>query len=596
MRFRVSSFIASLSLLIMSTTGCQRIQAISRSIIPVRSPRARGVYEREIQEYLRLFEAQARLPDLEAVRELRMIVIARPHSPAAYEAHVALARYYARIGDPEAEDEYRAALALEDTEGLRLELARWLEGQGKRADAYAEYRALLPRYPQAFEAMRRLGSDPLEVARDLNKASYYSDALEALHGVADPKADIVRACALNGLGRHGEAIHLFRLWLAQRPEDVEARMGLACALVGVGEVGEALPLYESIDSPDSLLTQAELWASQDPIRATSLYLECPYPVAKWKAAALLEKQGRITETLPLYAELAEGQTKWADDAAYRLYVLADRLGLSAQRERARQYLRASQPNFLALRVGESWSPDVTLPFRPAGTEILSKTAALESLGMEDLAYRELIMAAHFDTRPEARATYARALFEQGYLLEAQRVAEQTLYKLQEAPLPLWKLAYPRPYEPEVLAAAQEFDLDPLLLWAIMYTESRYDPEALSWAQAQGLMQLIPSTAAWAAESADIPFTPLDAYDIRTNIRLGAWYLHWLLDYFDGDLELAITAYNGGPGNVSIWNEQAETREDFLRWIGFDEAREYVNRVLTVYHIYQELEQWSPQKW
>jgi len=592
MRFRVAGLLLPLISLSLTTLGCQRLWPGARSpslaetaAVHVQSEEQRS----EIQEYLCLFEARAGLPDLDAVKELKAIVTARPHSPAAYEAHVALGRHYARLGDPAAEDEYRAALALEANIGLRLELARWLEEQGEAESAYAEYKGLLGEYPQAFEAMRRVGTDALQVARDFNAASYHSDALEELYGVDDPAADPIRARALKGMGRHEEAALLYRLWLEKHPEDTEARLGLARVLQSQGERREALDLYEEVDTADSLMAQAGLWASEDPTRAITLYLKCPYPAAKWEATRLLEAYGQLTETLPLYAELAEGETYWADDAAHRLYILADRLGERERRLWARQRLRAAQPNFLALRLGEAWTPATTLAFRPAGTEVLSKTVALESLGLEDLARRELIMAARFDGRPVARAAYAQALFDRGHLLDAQRVAERMLQDVPRAPLSLWRLAYPKPYEGEMLEAAEEFDLDPLLLWAIMHTESRYDPEALSWARAQGLMQLIPSTADWAAESADIPFTPLEIYKPKVNIQLGAWYMRWLLDYYDGDLELAVTAYNGGPGNVNAWNGQVTNRDDFLRWIGIGESREYVNRVLTAYHVYQELE-------
>jgi len=547
---------------------------------------------REIQEYLRLFDAIERLPNLEAVAQLKTIIAARPHSPAAFEAHVALARHHARLGDPAAESEYRAALSLESDQGLTLELARWLEVRGQTGVAYAEYKSLLSDYPQAFEAMRRVGADSIQVAEDLSVAAYYSDALEELQGVEDPKADRIRARALRGLGRHKDAVMLYRRWLDQHPEDTEARMGLARSLHARGDQDGALALYESVDTADSLLAQAGLWAGRDPGRAVSLYVRCGYPVALWEATGLLESQRRFTETLPLYAQLAEGESRWADDAAYRLFVLANRLVEPERGAWARERLVAAQPNLFALRIDEYWTPSLTLPFRPVGTEILSKTVALESLGLEELAHRELVMAARFDRRPEARAAYAQALHERGDLLTAQRVAERLLRELPRAPLELWQLAYPQPYDQEVRSAAEEFELDPLLLWSVMHTESRYDPEALSYARAQGLMQIIPSTAEWAAKEARFDFTPLDIYEPQTNLRLAAWYMRWLLDYFNDDLDLAVTAYNGGPGNVAAWGGQSSDRDDFYRWIGSGESREYVNLVLTAHHVYQQLERLS----
>ena len=601
MRSHLTNLPLCLALVFMSTFGCQHLQKISLTPGPTGAnqidttdadqAQAEDQYP-EIREYFRLFAARDQLPNLKAIQDLTNIISARPHSPAAYEAHVVLARYYAQLGDPATENEYRAALQLEDDRGLRLELAYWLEEQGRTESAYVEYESLLSQYPHAFEAMRRVGADPLKVAGDLVKASYYSDALEELRGIDDPDAELIRAQALSGMGRDVEALPLFRRWLEEHSKDSTAIMGLALTLGRMGERDEASFLYETLDTNESFFALAELWENENPARAIGLYLKCSYPIATWEATTLLEKEGRFTETLPLYAELARSQTLWADDAAFRLHVLTGRLHEPAIRAQARQSLIANQPNFLALRLGEQWSPAITLPFRPAGTQIVSKTLALRALGLDDLAHRELIVAAHVDTRPEARAVYAQALFEQGYVLDAQRIAEQTLHEIHEAPLSLWQLAYPQPYKQDVLIAAEKFDLDPLLLWAIMHTESRYDPEAFSRARAQGLMQLMPSTADWVAESAGIPFTPLEVYDTRTNIHLGAWYMSWLLDYFDDDLELAVTAYNGGQGSVNTWNEQVSNREDFFRWIGFGESREYVNRVFTAYHIYQELERLS----
>ena len=140
------------------------------------------------------------------------------------------------------------------------------------------------------------------------------------------------------------------------------------------------------------------------------------------------------------------------------------------------------------------------------------------------------------------------------------------------------------------AAAEEFDVDSLLVWAVMREESRYDPEALSWAGARGLMQVIPSTQAWIAEQLGEDISPGDAYTPEASIRMGAWFLHFLADYFEGDLELAIAGYNGGAASVDSWQADplVSNRDDLLRWIGFGETREYLERVSSSYQVYQEL--------
>ncbi len=203
---------------------------------------------------------------------------------------------------------------------------------------------------------------------------------------------------------------------------------------------------------------------------------------------------------------------------------------------------------------------------------------------------ELVLAARFRRAPEVDLAMAEALASKGYVVDAQAIAEEYIEDHPRAPLAFWQLSYPRPYSATVEAAAAEFDVDPLLIWAVMREESRYDPEALSYAGARGLMQVMPSSQAWIAEQLEEDISPGDAFTPEASIRMGAWFLRFLLDYFDGDLELAIAAYNGGAGSVDSWQADplVSNRDDLLRWIGFGETREYLERVSLSYRVYQEL--------
>jgi soluble lytic murein transglycosylase len=226
----------------------------------------------------------------------------------------------------------------------------------------------------------------------------------------------------------------------------------------------------------------------------------------------------------------------------------------------------------------------------AGGDILEKARALESLGRQDLAREELVFAARFRRAPEVDLAVAEALASRGHVVEAQAIAEAYVEDHLRAPLAFWQLSYPRPYSATVEAAAVEFDLDPLLIWAIMRQESRFDPEALSYVGARGLMQVMPSTQDWIAEQMGEHIPPGDAFTAPANVRLGAWFLRFLLDYFDGDLELAIAAYNGGAGSVDRWRSDplVSDRDDLLRWIGFGETREYLAHVALNYRVYRAL--------
>ena len=186
-------------------------QALYREAQSAGSERATVLYERlaeelpQIEEYARLWTAEVAMPDLEAMRTLQAVVTFRPQSPAAYQAHITMARHYASIEASEAKEEYRAALALHDTVALRLELAHYLEEQGDDDGAYAEHLHVLGERPDAFAGMRRTGQDPLAIAEDLNTATYFSDALETLQGTDDSEALLLRAQALAGLWRYEEA-------------------------------------------------------------------------------------------------------------------------------------------------------------------------------------------------------------------------------------------------------------------------------------------------------------------------------------------------------------------------------------------------------
>jgi soluble lytic murein transglycosylase len=559
--------------------------------------RAAVLYERlaevlpQIEEYTRLWAAEAAMPDLEAMRTLQAVVTFRPQSPAAYQAHIAMARHYASMEAPQAEDAYQAALALYDTGALRLELARYLEERADGQGAYAEHLHILDEQADAFVGMRRNGQDPLAVAEDLNAATYYSDALETLRGIDDPEALPLRAQALSGLGRYEEAETAYQAWLEEAPDEGTARLGLARVLARLARPDEALSLYQTVDTPDSWLAQAELLEEEDPDQALTLYLDSPYPVAWWSATTMLEAQGRLTETLPLYARLGKSDTYFADDAAYRLHVLAQRVEDEEAQARGKALLDRFGLNWLALRAaGGEFSLETAPPLGPAGGGILDKVRALESIGRSDLAHMELVLAAQFRHHPEVDLAMAEALASRGYVIDAQAVAQAYIQDHPRAPLAFWQLSYPRPYSATVELAAGEFDVDPLLIWAVMREESRYDPEALSYVGARGLMQVMPSSQAWIAEQWGEEISPGDAFTPQASIRMGAWFLHFLADYFEGDLELVIAAYNGGAGSVDTWQADplVSDRDDLLRWIRYGETREYLQRVSLSYQVYQAL--------
>ncbi len=153
----------------------------------------------------------------------------------------------------------------------------------------------------------------------------------------------------------------------------------------------------------------------------------------------------------------------------------------------------------------------------------------------------------------------------------------------EATREVWRRAYPRPYRRLVEHEAAKRGVSPWLLWAIMQKESAYDARALSYADAMGLMQIIPKTGARIAAELGEVYREGMLFDPQVNIAYAAWYLSMLQRKFHGQVAMAAAAYNGGPLAVDGWL-RARPEASFDAWveeIGFDQARTYARKVLTI---------------
>jgi soluble lytic murein transglycosylase len=158
--------------------------------------------------------------------------------------------------------------------------------------------------------------------------------------------------------------------------------------------------------------------------------------------------------------------------------------------------------------------------------------------------------------------------------------------------PSWytRTVYPLEYAGAIRAGAARYDLDPALVAAVIYAESKFDEHARSSAGAVGLMQVLPDTADQiAGESGGVKFTTADLETPRINVRYGSYYLRQALDAFDGDKVAAIASYNAGMGVVGEWVRQAHAdgHELRLKDIPYPETRAYVQKVLEARRVYRE---------
>lgn len=165
-----------------------------------------------------------------------------------------------------------------------------------------------------------------------------------------------------------------------------------------------------------------------------------------------------------------------------------------------------------------------------------------------------------------------------------------LYFLLIFPKEMQRMNYPIAYRTEIEKYAKEYSLDPARVQAVVFTESSNRAEAVSNADARGLMQIIPSTGEWiATKLGHTDFTPDQLFDVDTNLNYGCWYLNYLDNRYEFDLTKATAAYHTGPGNLDKWLQDESNSADgkVLHTIPSNATDTYVKRVKLAYEQYKE---------
>ncbi len=534
--------------------------------------------------------------------------------------------------------ELRLEDSLRRAENRELQLLR-----GHLARAAGEVQTALDAYDEALplrearEALAELQTDPYRLAATYQRSGLHSAALEALGPLTAPS---IEAPSLRALGRYEEALDAYRRWSQEVPGDPDAALGAAWCLFYLGRDAEATAAFSELGSAGYYGLGLLANRAGDIDGAIDLLGRTGRADVLWLATGILEARDRFTDSLPLYLELARGGSSYADDSAYRAYVLASRLGLDAVANEARSLL--PEGNFFAMRLGSpSLAPDpaevavaqdggapnasaVTaggaeedsgteaLAAAPPSGELLALEAtaetpaasgppttaqalelasALYGVHEEEAAVGELLFALR---RAEAGGSVQEVL-ALGEMLQSMDEyrhsvsAARSLISSGVQDLRAWRLAYPPAWPDLVIGAAEEEGVEPGLIWAVMRQESAFSEVAVSVANAQGLMQVIPSTWDWIAELRKEE--PGDPFDVAANVAYGTTYLAWLMNYFDGDLELVIASYNGGQGYVRRLFESdwvREDKDDFYREIDRSETREYLQRVYENLAVYRTL--------
>lgn len=231
---------------------------------------------------------------------------------------------------------------------------------------------------------------------------------------------------------------------------------------------------------------------------------------------------------------------------------------------------------------------------------LKRADLFRRISLTDLAVSELRALLEHTRSIEATRELAQIyLTRQNYgaAMVTVRQAFPDYYRasVDELPGELWRGLFPLPYWSTIQSEAERRGVDPYLVASLIRQESAFNAEAKSPANAQGLMQLLPREARKYARKERIPrWRPKQAYDPVINIRLGVAYLADTLHRFNGNVELALAAYNAGDDRVTAWTEEhsmagmVEDPMEFIESIPFTETREYVQILLRNLSYYKKI--------
>jgi len=214
-----------------------------------------------------------------------------------------------------------------------------------------------------------------------------------------------------------------------------------------------------------------------------------------------------------------------------------------------------------------------------------RVEALLELGFSKEALSELIHISKATLSVE-EAIYLCTKFQElrGYGQMVRLVAKSPYKEI------LHHFLYPLAYRDTVDAISKKYDIDPLMVFAVMREESMFDPDAKSIAGALGLMQLMPHTAYRLNGSLRLgEHNNSKIYNIKNNIHLGIYYLSSLVKEFSS-YAYALAAYNAGEENLRKWIQKGSHKspDEFIEDIPYTETRNYVKRVITTFFQYKRL--------
>ncbi len=232
---------------------------------------------------------------------------------------------------------------------------------------------------------------------------------------------------------------------------------------------------------------------------------------------------------------------------------------------------------------------------PADSPHLAKARLLANAGLNDYIAQEI--AADPDSSSWSALAEAQIYASYGETYRAMRALKRALpyaasAPIKSIPLAYWRILFPEAWWDTIKAESAKNGLDPYLVASLIRQESEFNPAVVSYANAYGLMQLLPSVGkAMAREEGMSHFETFQLLDPATNIRLGTRYLRKMIDRFGGVPEYALAAYNAGDERVADWQAAGPYHgiDEFVESIPFTQTREYVQGILRNEEIYKSID-------
>ena len=445
----------------------------------------------------------------------------------------------------------------------------WLQSLERFTPAMVEQRARLALVAGNVDFAKQLiATLPDEIAAPLKTWSdliaYPARTIDTL--IAKPSLPVDQAALLDGWTRlaradPGAAMRRYASLASARRLDqsLASRYALEVALVlAWSRRPETLSYFAKVRPEDldergfEWYARAALWAD-DWRRAGKVIAAMPEPLrqqARWRywAARMEERRGNRNEAARQYAAMLGDDNFYAALAAARIKT---------------PYAPRPQP----------------LPIDEAQVQTLAQLPALRRA--QELLAVDLRAFAYDEWRAAMRSLDAGARLQAVMLASRWGWHDQAILTAAEQRLfDDYDLLYPHPFDAQVRAAAETTRLPASLIYAIVRQESLYRPDAVSSADARGLMQLRMGTAKITARRWRLR-EPDDLFDPNVNIPIGAAHVRDMIDRFSGQPIIAIAAYNAGPGAAARWlpAKNAQPSDVWIENIPYNETRTYVQRVL-----------------